>query len=430
MGYIITPAELRKYAATRLLPKGSDPSGLKELKRANIKMMMTEDEFRQRNGLKQEIEQDFRRESIFIQDGNVHIPITRGFYRLKHYEDIVRHLNDQGLDIDLKVEYYGGDPESARARLDHFAKNLAEEIISTGRNFDMIFIGPLRSSVDTFFGDHIYAQLGISEKEFAETKEETILKLKRQEDLLASRLNKPVKSIDDYLKDERIDPLVVSNLIHSEEYDLDARGIAASLGVERVSSDFLDYQIFEVNGKDCLGLNYVYGDQVFYLLKHFFNEYVEKDNMEPLDVLMYGKVGALSDGAMRGDVIVPSGIVKGHEYFPMDAELLLAFQRKSKERYHIGGNVFAVDSVLDQTYEGLSDAQAKGCSLTEMEAYNVAKALSFCRKNIKGMPKIRFNFIGYASDVPLAGDTLADELYDYSVIYEALDEAAEIILER
>lgn len=433
MRHIITPEELRKYAATRLLPKGSDISELNNLKSLNIKMMMTEDEFRHRNGLKQVIDQDFRRESIFLNDGQVHIPIVRGFYRLKHYQDIARHLQSNSLNMDVDVEYYGGTPDAARYRLDHLAKNLAEEILSTERKFDVIFIGPLRSAVDTFFGSELYSKLDVSDKEFKEQKEETVQRLLKQEESLAAKyknsgLDVPARSVDEILKDARIDPLVISNLIHNKSYDSHTRELVRSFGVERVDDDFLDYQIFEKEGKTCLGLNYVYGDQIFYLLKHFFNEYVERDNKNKLHMVMYGKVGALKDDVRRGDVIIPSGIVKEKRYYPMDPGLIMAFQRKQQDRWHVGGNVHAVDSVLDQTYEGLSDAKDRECTLTEMEAYNVAKALNFCKNNIRGMPEVRFNFLGYASDVPLIGDTLAEELQDYSVIYEALDEVSDIIL--
>ena len=181
-------------------------------------------------------------------------------------------------------------------------------------------------------------------------------------------------------------------------------------------SPYLDAQIVDLSGKKILNLGYIYGDQAGIILDKMLREYYSLaesiQRNRKIDIYMFGRVGGLSDGINRNDLVFPYGIIdeidllSGHQNIhPMNN--VLAENKKQ-------GLNLNVATVIDETYELLQKAKDLGCVCVELETREAVESINTARNryNNQNGPKmdVNFGFVGYVSDLPLKGDTVADEL--------------------
>lgn len=186
--------------------------------------------------------------------------------------------------------------------------------------------------------------------------------------------------------------------------------------IAKGKSPYLDTQIIELEGKKVLNIGYIYGDQAGIIMDKMLREYYSlaetRQQEKKIDIYMFGRVGGLSDNMNRNDLVFPNGIID---------EIDLS---QGHQNIHPMNNVFAdnnvralnlnVATVIDETYERLREAKKLGCVCVELETRESVESINTARNrynNQKG-PKldINFGFVGYVSDLPLKGDTVADEL--------------------
>jgi hypothetical protein len=186
--------------------------------------------------------------------------------------------------------------------------------------------------------------------------------------------------------------------------------------IAKAKSPYLDAQIVEHDGNKILNIGYVYGDQAGIILDKMLREYFSlaesRQHDKKIDIYMFGRVGGLADTMKRHDLVYPNETIDeidiscGHpNMHPMNNILA-----ESKSPIL---NLNAA-TVLDETYELLQKAKDLGCVCVELETREAVESINTARNrysNQKG-PKmdVNFGFVGYVSDIPLKGDTVADEL--------------------
>jgi hypothetical protein len=216
--------------------------------------------------------------------------------------------------------------------------------------------------------------------------------------------------------------------------------------IERGNSEYLDSQIVRINGKSVLNIGYIYSDQAGRLLDNILREYdalAKKQGKDrPVNIFMFGEVGGLMNGLSRNQLVYPTGIIdekdlsesdlphRGEFMYPMHNILAdeLLNDHERKQGTPSGLNLNINTSILDETVESLSLAVEKGAICTDMEllemvgSINKAGTRYLASASPTDMPglNIRFGFVGYISDLPLAGDTRAKELDDDSGEREAV----------
>jgi hypothetical protein len=190
--------------------------------------------------------------------------------------------------------------------------------------------------------------------------------------------------------------------------DLEAVAKHADKVLERGKTEYLDAQMVSIGGEDVLNIGYVYADQAYRIVYKMLVEWVstaeEKGTMPKIDVYMFGRVGGLKENQKRHDLVLPNGIID-HNHSPMAYDFDNTF---SSAKY--GNRILNVRTVIDQTTEQLEAARKNGCSCVEMEASGAVGAIKQVKVNWPDNIRVNFGFIGHVSDLPLKGDTLADEL--------------------
>jgi hypothetical protein len=208
--------------------------------------------------------------------------------------------------------------------------------------------------------------------------------------------------------------------------------------LEKGNSEYLDSQIVRINGKSVLNIGYIYSDQAGRLLDNILREYdalAKKQGKDrPVNIFMFGEVGGLMRGLSRNQLVYPTGIIdekdlsesdlphRGEFMYPMHNILAdeLLNDHERKQGTPSGLNLNINTSILDETIESLSLAVEKGAICTDMElmemvgSINKARTRYLASASPTDMPglDIRFGFVGYISDLPLEGDTRAEELED------------------
>jgi hypothetical protein len=183
--------------------------------------------------------------------------------------------------------------------------------------------------------------------------------------------------------------------------------------IERAENEYLDAQIVRVGAEQALNLGYVYADQAGILLDKLLVEYdsIAKKEGTPLElgVYMFGRVGGLGERMRINDLVRPTGIIDD-----IDLRAGRAFVYPMHNVLADLGSpslVLNVASPLDETTEQLEGAKDCGCSCVEMESRESVEAINKARRRYRDLA-IDFGFVGYVSDLPLQGSTLADELPD------------------
>ena len=405
---------VKEYAAARLLGNGQDIRDLESLRSFTIWAGRLHEELPNHIRRLQPVDQDFPREPIILNDGEGHVAVSDGFSRVGRYENMLDNLSrTEGMaHLQTIVAYLHGSVEATHERFRSFAENFSRELLEKRPSIDTLFIGPLRNVTDGLYAKTIASRIDIPKDQWND-----LLEMKANhihEQFLHSGRNPP--GIESLLQDNGIRHLAASEAIHGD-YKEQALGIQERL-FRRSSHPYCDYLFFDENKA---GVNYMYGDQIEYFLSSFLPLYAEKNGSFPR-IIMHGKVGGLEEDTKRGDIIIPKGVLKNGESYSIQQPLVLqndAFAHYGT-RCHTGGNVFGVDYVLEQTLEDL-EAAKETCSCTEMEFYHACRAVEKVSKET-GIHQPMLHFIGYVSDVPLQGDTLAKELTDYRGIYRALQQ--------
>ncbi|MBR9703449.1 hypothetical protein GOV10_05390 [Candidatus Woesearchaeota archaeon] len=206
--------------------------------------------------------------------------------------------------------------------------------------------------------------------------------------------------------------------------------------LRNLGNEYLDAQIIKTEGttgeKYLLNFGYVYGDQAGILLNKFLRHW-DGDRLgngkEKFSIYTFGRFGSLEDKKERQDIVTPtqiineSDLVRGKALIhPIDN----CFSNENHESLNLN-----VRSVVDETTEHLLNAREQGASTVDMELFEMTMAINQARERYyDGGEKffIEFGALGYVSDKPLHGDTLAKELGDdtgeQAAISEILEHAA------
>jgi hypothetical protein len=306
------------------------------------------------------LEQDNAREPIYYQQNpldypgrvTLHIPQFSGFGRGKRYEEMIKALV-KALDKDIVFEVVDrkDDPRKAYIAYDNFAYDFVAGL----------FVPPPRERY----------------------------------------LDRKIFPSGDSVKD-------ITKVIFGPT---EAVAKQAKV-VERGNSEYLDSQILEIEGERVLNIGYVYADQAGIVIDKILREYeaVARSKKNPLtiDLYMFGRVGGLEDSLKRHDLVFPTGIIddidlrEGRAFeYPMHN--VLAPDNGKQLNYN-------VTTVIDETYEQLEGAKKQGCICVEMETRESVESVNRARRRYDRSLDINFGFVGYVSDLPLQGDTLADEM--------------------
>ena len=178
------------------------------------------------------------------------------------------------------------------------------------------------------------------------------------------------------------------------------------------ANEYLNSQVVEVGNQRVLNVGYVYADQAGIILDKMtrkFEAHAREQGIKmPVSVYLFGRVGSLHDTVPRDSIIVPTAILdendlleKRHSLYPIHNTLA---QRNSTAGINLN-----VNSVMGETREILELAQGQGCISVDMEIREAVESVNKARRRYQHLD-LRFGFAGYVSDLPLQGDTLAEEL--------------------
>jgi hypothetical protein len=199
--------------------------------------------------------------------------------------------------------------------------------------------------------------------------------------------------------------------------------------IKALGSEYLSAQTLKL-GKEVLNIGPCYSDQAKKLLEEILERYagqaVNRGIKRELSIYMFGTMGGLLPGMSINDTLYPTGI-----YNDVD---LQERPNAGFESLHPINNILAVEgkpsiilnvsSVMNETEEQLKRARKNGCSAVEMEAYLSVATIDMARIMYPDNLRLRFGLGGFFSDLPLAGETLAQE---HSVTQGGLDVAKRII---
>ena len=193
--------------------------------------------------------------------------------------------------------------------------------------------------------------------------------------------------------------------------------------IAKGQSEYLDAQIAEIKGEKILNIGPVYADQAKHIIYKMLREYAALAENEgkklEIDLFMFGRVGGLEENMERNGLVYPTAIIddvdlKNGKRFEYPMHNVLA-QGKSELNFN-------VPTVVDEAVEQLEEARKNGCVCVEMESRESAEAVNDARRWFHRFLDINFGFVGYVSDLPLKGDTLADE--------HSLDEGEQAALKK
>jgi hypothetical protein len=180
-------------------------------------------------------------------------------------------------------------------------------------------------------------------------------------------------------------------------------------------SEYLKSQILNVNGEEVLNIDYVYSDQARRLIYKMLLQFsgVAQKQQQPIhiDFFMNGRVGGLEDSLGLNDLVAPEGIIDSEKMLKREKQIIL-FDNTLAKSGLMRGLDLKVNNVLTETKEQLDMAYRLGCSCVEMEVYECIEAIETARRDFargKYPVSASFGFLGYVSDLPRKGITLADE---------------------
>ncbi len=189
--------------------------------------------------------------------------------------------------------------------------------------------------------------------------------------------------------------------------------------VQEIPDEYLDAQVVEVAGKKVLNIGYVYADQSGIIVDKMMRKYeamvAENEGHRDIKYFMFGRVGGLG-GLNRGDVVIPDGILDETDLLAGRAYVYPFYNIIQPKRICMRGNLFNVNSIIDEDSETLKSAYDWGCRCVEKEARETVESVNRAIRRYYGTLSIEFGFVGYVSDLPLyvhdngERDTLAEEL--------------------
>jgi len=124
-------------------------------------------------------------------------------------------------------------------------------------------------------------------------------------------------------------------------------------------------------------------------------------------IYMFGRGGGLKEDLKRNDLLYPTGLVhKGC------LEKKISFENILADNNGIQGANYNVGTVINQTVEELQKATKKGDAVSvDMECFSLWLAAQNALLNYnEAIKNIDIGIALYVSDLPLKGDTLAEEL--------------------
>ena len=124
---------------------------------------------------------------------------------------------------------------------------------------------------------------------------------------------------------------------------------------------------------------------------------------------MFGRVGGLQKNSQRHDLLTPVGIIDEADLRESRA-LVYPLSNELAKDGCTKGNIYSSSTVINETQTELENALEHGCSCVEMEARETVEAINSGRRRYNGKLDVHFGFVGYVSDLPLQGDTLAEEM--------------------
>ncbi len=181
-----------------------------------------------------------------------------------------------------------------------------------------------------------------------------------------------------------------------------------------LTTEYIDAQVIVVDEREVLNLSYVYADQAGIILDKMMREYEaltknQGKNPKEISVYMFGRVGGLHEEMQRQDILIPTSIIDEIDLLenkPQKYPIHNIFNNGSGR----DGVCFNPSSVIRETLEQLEQAKSQGCIGVEMEVREAVESINRARRRYQGRLHLRFGFVGYVSDLPLKGDTLAEEL--------------------
>jgi hypothetical protein len=181
--------------------------------------------------------------------------------------------------------------------------------------------------------------------------------------------------------------------------------------LEDVENEYLNFMVAEIEGKKVLHFDYIFSDQAKEIIDHLLVTYygeTPEDNQtrRKVHILMYGKVGGIRPPQEINQIVIPNGIISDYdiEYKNnMFTKLANVFCTNDNDMNYILNSV----SIPLQRRSILIGGQAKGCSITEMEAHYATQIINTARSQYHNLEIVQ-GFVGFISDTPLDGITLAE----------------------
>jgi len=367
-GDVMTPENIDVYARTRLLGNMGKLAITPEMiTKIELHNGLLPSELEKRAGLSKRgnlVSQENAREPIYYKDSVLYIPQFSGNFRRTRYEDMITawikkcinkldnvSINFDSLDID-------GD---ALKTLDAYREHLNDFVGSIFTETDMSKVS------DVIFGS--------------------------------------VKSVEDVFKEDKNEKII-----------------------KDIETEYLKCQIIKINGKHVLSIDYIYGDQAGSMVNEIARRYSamaeNKKKKLPLNFYMFGRVGGLvkdkgSESRMqRGDLVMPTQIMDDYNVAEPDERLRvydlhnLLFKKSfvTRNRIYSNGPTLNVVSVMTENRAVLKRAKENNALCVDMEIRETVDAINKAQRNYLNNLSLGFGFVGYVSDLPLLGDTLADEM--------------------
>ena len=351
MTKIFTPEKIVKYAETRLFGSNVTPEMVRKIELHNGMLPFAlENLLIERYNGHLKVRQENGREPIYFMEDILFIPQYSGFGRRKRYETMIKaYLEASGRDIKFESHELEDEQRKTNIEYDNFA-------------YDFV--------VGLFVPEEKYEDRRVFEGAEAGDITEVVFG--------------PVEAV---AKQAKV--------------------------LEQGNSEYLDAQIVRIDNKRILNIGYVYADQAGILIDKMLREYEalarKKGKKLKIDLYMFGRVGGLEKGMQRHQLVYPTGIIDEADLNDKRIGVYPMHNVLAENRRHTGLN-FNVSSAIDETVEQLQKAREHKCICVEMETKETTISINRARGRYRGQLDINFGFIGHVSDLPLQGDTLADEL--------------------
>ncbi len=347
---IFTPEQAVKYAENRLFGKNVGPEEVTQIRLYNGILPSELEEMLHQDYAEEplRVNQENGREPIYLtSNGALHIPQYSGFGRRKRYEEMIRaYLNVSKRPMEFTSLEVGEEERRTNIAYDNFAYDFVTGLFVPDKKYRRVLNIHDIRNIDTII--------------FGRTK-------------------------------------AVSN-----------QAEITSLG----QSDYLRAQLIRAHDKIVLNVDEVYADQAGIIIDKMLREYEalarKEGKRREISIFMFGRVGGLDEKLQRHDLVFPTGFID-------DVDLQEGIYREYPMHNVLaeGGAVsfnLNVNSVLGETREQLELARNLGCASVEMETREAVESINRARRRYRDHLSIRFGFVGYVSDCPLKGDTLAEEM--------------------